>query len=310
MTPSHAIKENILGKSWPRSQILHSHQFLYPKSSKQDSLHFPWRPLPPTKKNFRLHRRIRRWSHSSMQWSPFLCLAIGRYPGSHAWWTPGRFLFVVVFVGKKVEKPMKFPKKVLNRAHKKRTFLGLRFAKKTWCQLTKVWISDSLHFTFDCLCVEWSFHHEHPSSQTQPEVNLSSASLVIQSFAAISCNFAAVNATGKFFPTPLKPRRTVFGTQVERSRTYAQNPYVVLKEEWLLEMMCPKQSFSVIKYCSRHQLSLWKCVLLSHAPFLGVHLFGGWSDWTSPTINLRIVKEIDNLQISGTRNSSSRKIRQ
>ena len=70
------------------SQISHSHSILGGQIFKQIlSISFP---RAPPRKNIRcffpcLHPRIRRWSHSSMQWSPFRSSTIGRCPGSHAW---------------------------------------------------------------------------------------------------------------------------------------------------------------------------------------------------------------------------------
>lgn len=77
-----------------------------------------------------------------------------------------------------------------------------------------------------CLSGHFSMSIHEMTRARQPEVDLSDASLVIKflikSFAAIS--LAAVNVTGKV---------TTPGEQweAESSRTYAQNPNVVLKEK-------------------------------------------------------------------------------
>ena len=65
-------------------------------------------------------------------------------------------------------------------------------------------------------------------------------------------------------------RRTVFGTSEKfKNQGAPESRFVVLKEEWLLEM-CPKQSLSVIRYCSH--LSI---LVRSFVPAL----FGGFSSF-------------------------------
>ena len=76
------------------------------------------------------------------------------------------------------------------KSHKTGPLWASNLPKKTWCQLTKVWIFSSLHLWLHVF--EWSFEHEHPwddqGSSDQPEVDFSDASLVIKflikSFAA------------------------------------------------------------------------------------------------------------------------------
>lgn len=133
-----------------------------------------------------------------------------------------------------------------------RTSLGIKFAKKDMVSIDK-----GLDIFFTSLLtacvwvVNWAWASMRWPGLVRPAWSrLFRCQLGDQIFDQKFCcknSLAAVNVTGKV-ATPGEQ------WEMESSRTYAQNPYVVLKEEWLLEVMCPKQGLSVIKYCSRHQL--------------------------------------------------------